>query len=205
MPALKDLTGKCFGKWFVLHYAGSGGQCAKWKCVCECGIERVVLSNSLSSGRSTSCGCAAVRHHSTHGHQRGGKQSPSYVTWRAMLRRCSDPKHVSYKDYGGRGIKVCDRWKTFEAFLSDMGERPEGKNLDRIDCDSDYSVENCRWVTNKENNNNRRNHRYLEFKGRRQTVSQWADELGISDGTIRGRLFHGATDEEALRDRKSVV
>lgn len=200
MPAFKDLTGKAFGKWGVLSYAGSSGG-ATWNCVCECGTERVVTSTSLIGGYSKSCGCG--RHPSewttSHGHQRGGKQSPTYMTWRSMLRRCSDAGHPSYKDYGGRGIKVCDQWKSFEVFLSDMGERPKGKNLDRIDCNSDYSVGNCRWVTNKENNNNRRNNRYLEYNGKRLTVSQWADELGIKDGTIRGRLFHGATTEQALR------
>jgi hypothetical protein len=115
-----------------------------------------------------------------------------------MLRRCSDPKHPSFKDYGGRGIKVCDAWLAFDAFLSDMGERPEGKNLDRIDSDAGYSKENCRWVSNKENNNNRRKHRRIEVDGRSLTVSQWADVLGIKDGTIRARLSRGASEREAL-------
>lgn len=199
MPAFNDLTGKSFGKWLVLYYAGGNGQGATWLCVCECGTERVVTASTMVGGRSRSCGCDLSGVYVSHGHQRGGKQSPTYMTWRAMLRRCSDSGHPSYKDYGGRGIKVCDAWKSFEAFLSDMGERPKGKNLDRIDCDGDYTAENCRWLTNRENNNNRRNNHHIEFNGQTLTVSQWADVLGIKVGTIRARLSRGANTEQALR------
>lgn len=184
-----------------MSYAGSDGYGATWLCACECGVERVVRAGSLQRGRSTSCGCTrdVAKWATHHGHQRGGKQSPTYTTWRAMLRRCSDPGHPSYKDYGGRGIGVCDAWRSFEAFLSDMGERPEGKYLDRIDCDGDYSAGNCRWTTNRENNNNRRNNRRLELDGRTLTVSQWGDVLGLKVGTIHARLSRGATTEQALR------
>jgi hypothetical protein len=198
MPAFKDLTGQSFGDWLVVHYGGLKGGRTSWVCVCRCGAERFVLSTTLLNGTSSSCGCS-VTPKLVHGHQRGGKQSPTYMTWRAMLRRCVDANHVSYKDYGGRGVKVCERWKSFEAFLSDMGERPQGKNLDRIDCDGDYTVENCRWTTNKENNNNRRNNHHLEFNGRRLTVSQWAEVVGVKETTIRGRLFRGESTERALR------
>jgi hypothetical protein len=198
MPAFKDLLGKSFGKWLVVGYGGSESGFTRWVCVCECGTERAVFSNSLLSGRSTSCGCA-ITPRVAHGHKCGGQQSPTYMTWRAMLRRCGDSKSACFKDYGGRGIKVCEQWKSFEAFLSDMGERPKGKNLDRIDCDGDYTVENCRWTTNKENNNNRRNNRRLEFNGQTLTVSQWADVLGIRPATIYTRLFRGDSIEQALR------
>lgn len=202
MPAIKNLIGCIFGRWEVLEYAGSSGQGAKWRCRCECGTERPVNASALISGKSSSCGCAARDANSLaarHGHMRGGKQSPTYSAWRSMLRRCSDAAHPSYANYGGRGIKVCERWKSFEAFLEDMGDRPEGKTLDRVNGNGDYCKENCRWLTMKEQANNRANNHLLSYRGETRTVSQWASVLGIREGTIRSRLFRGATDEEALR------
>lgn len=202
MPSLKNLVGCIFGRWEVLEYAGTSGQGAKWRCKCECGTERPVNAAALLSGKSTSCGCLMREANSLaakHGHMRGGKQSPTYSVWRSMLRRCSDPAHPSYRNYGGKGIKVCDRWMVFDAFLEDMGARPDGKTLDRIDGNKGYSKENCRWFTMTEQANNRANNHRLTYRGESHTVSQWAVILGIREGTIRSRLFRGASDEEALR------
>lgn len=201
MPAFKDLSGRSFGAWLVLSYAGTDGSGATWMCVCECGTERSVKASSLLGGRSTACGCTrdVAKWATHHGHQRGGKQSPTYQTWRAMLRRCSDPGHPSYLNYGGRGVGVCDEWKTFERFLSDMGERPEGTWLDRIDCDGDYCKSNCRWLSTKLQGSNRRNNVFYEMDGKRLTVPQWAELLGAKEGTIRARLRRGKSIEEALR------
>lgn len=202
MPARKSLIGLKFGRWTVTAYGGPGTSGATWVCVCECGTARRVNANGLTSGRSTSCGCYAkelLASQATHGHQKGGKHSPTFTVWRSMVRRCVSPKHPSYKNYGGRGIAVCERWKGFEAFLEDMGERPKGKTLDRIDNDGNYCKENCRWVSMKENSNNRRNNRLLTLHGKTHTVSEWAALTGLNESTIRVRLFRGATDEEALR------
>ncbi len=203
MPALKNLTGAIFGKWTVLEYAGPGSDGATWKCVCECGTSRVVISHSLLNGKSASCGCWQRERMAVtsrrHGHQSGGKQSPTYKSWRNMLNRCNNAKHPSYRNYGGKGIAVCETWTSFDVFLADMGVRPDGETLDRIKSDAGYSKENCRWCSMKEQANNRSNNHFLELNGERRTVAQWAEHLGIKVGTIAGRLHRGATDEQALR------
>ena len=202
MPARKDLTGKRFGRWQVTVYGGPGTSGATWVCMCDCGTARRVNANALLSGSSTSCGCVSKEQLASrvvHGHMRGGKQSATFVVWRSMVRRCQNIKHPSYHNYGGRGIEVCDRWQSFVAFLEDMGERPFGKTLDRIDNDGNYCKENCRWISMKENSNNRRNNRLLTLHGKTHTVAQWAALTGLNENTIRGRLFRGDSDEEALR------
>lgn len=202
MPARKDLVGQRFGRWAVTAYGGPGTSGATWVCVCECGTARRVNANALLAGWSQSCGCLAREINSrrvTHGHATGGKHSPTFVVWHSMRARCGNPKHPSFHNYGGRGIKVCERWESFEAFLEDMGERPKGMTLDREDNDGDYCPQNCRWVSMKDNSNNRRNNRLLTLHGKTHTVAQWAALTGIKEGTIRARLHRGATDEEALR------
>lgn len=202
MPARKNLIGCVFGRWSVLDYAGTSGQGAMWTCRCECGTEKAVHASSLLHGKSESCGCWAREKLSldktTHGHLAGGKQSPTYTCWRGMLRRCSDSEHPSYSNYGGKGVSVCERWMSFDAFLEDMGERPDGKTLDRVDGAKGYSKENCRWFTMKEQANNRANNHLLTFRGETHTVARWAEILGIKEGTIRARLCRGASDEDAL-------
>lgn len=201
MPARKNLTGCVFGRWSVVDYAGPGQVGATWLCKCLCGTDRVVNAGSLLAGTSTSCGCVSteklVGRNTTHGHNTKG-QSPTYRTWRAMLRRCNDPTHTSYSNYGGKGIKVCDEWKSFDRFLEDMGERPEGKTLDRIDGDGFYSKDNCRWMDMQEQANNRVNNHHLQFQGKSLTIAEWARELGINVSTIRVRLLRGKSTEEAL-------
>jgi hypothetical protein len=116
-----------------------------------------------------------------------------------MLRRCNDPKQTGYQNYGGKGVTVCEDWKTFEGFLADMGEREDGKTLDRIDGNGNYEKSNCRWFDMKEQANNRSNNHLLTHNGETHTVAQWAEILGIKDGTIRGRLFRGFSTEDALK------
>lgn len=116
----------------------------------------------------------------SHGHNVGGRASRTYESWLRMKTRCGNPNSHNYHNYGGRGIRFCERWLTFENFLADMGERPEGKYLDRIDNDGDYCVENCRWATTREQSNNRRTNRLVTFQDRTQTITQWERELGVS-------------------------
>lgn len=118
--------------------------------------------------------------------------------WRLMLNRCYKTNSPDYSGYGGRGIKVCERWHTFNNFLEDMGERPEGKTLDRIDNDSNYELSNCKWSTNLEQSLNRRSNIWVELDGKIKSLCQWADELGIKRSTVLMRRYYNWTPEEAL-------
>lgn len=122
-----------------------------------------------------------------------------------MLTRCTNPKTPAYKDYGGRGITVCERWKTFENFLEDLGERPEGMSLDRIDPDGNYEPGNVRWGTRQEQTDNRRVSRVFEMNGERRTLSAWAALSRIPYGTIRCRLKRGMRFEEAIQGASCAV
>lgn len=122
-----------------------------------------------------------------------------YNTWHAMKKRCNCPTSVDYPDYGGRGIKVCERWSAFANFLADMGERPTAKHtLDRIDNEGDYTPENCRWATLIEQARNKRNNRLLTHAGEALTLPEWSERTGIETGTLFARLRRGWSAERTL-------
>ena len=116
-----------------------------------------------------------------------------------MMQRCYIETVPNYASYGGRGIRVCERWHQFENFYKDMGDRPEGMSLDRIDNNGDYEPSNCRWTTFKTQHANRRNNRNLTLNGHTKCIAEWANELNLHPATIRNRLRRGASDEEALQ------
>ena len=164
---------------------------ARWRCRCACGTTLTVRGDSLSSGNTTSCGCAkrelaaeVGRANRTHG--RTG--SPEYAAWRGAWTRCTNPRRKDWADYGGRGISDCERWRDFAAFLSDMGPRPEGGSIERIDTDGGYTPKNCRWATAREQARNRRTSRVVEIGGRRATLAEWAERSGISEDVLWARL-----------------
>lgn len=168
-----------------------GGR-GKVSCRCECGVERRVSIYGLRIGDSKSCGClhreivGAMR--KTHGYS-GMRE---YRIWFAMLKRCYNPKHIYYSNYGGRGISVCERWReSFDAFFECMGNSPKGTTLDRIDNDGNYEPGNCRWATDDQQKNNRRANHLLTAFGKTQTMVRWAREYGIRFGTLRERIVRG--------------
>lgn len=136
----------------------------------------------------------------------GRSYDPIYNVWQRMIARCYGTYCTSYPRYGGRGIKVCDRWRnSFEAFLADMGERPSGTELDRIDNDGDYEPSNCRWVTRSQNSRNRSSSRFLTMNGVTLTVIEWAERLGLKAQAIYTRLYRGKSDAEALATGSACV
>ena len=153
-----DLTGMVFGKLTVLERAANpGSKIAKFRCLCECGKETVVRAGHLKNGHTKSCGCLSIDAVSNRFTTHGKSKTPTYRSWEAMIRRCTNQKCDAYPWYGGRQITVCDEWERFDSFLKDMGERPVGMELDRVDNYKGYAPDNCRWVTHKENCMNRRN------------------------------------------------
>lgn len=190
--------GKRFGRWTVVKLSRrTGGKHSAvflW-CKCDCGTEAEVRMGNLTHGRSGSCGCLKRERSTTH----GKTGSRPYAAWCDMLNRCSNPRARSYKNYGARGIRVCERWRSsFELFLIDMGEPPPETSIDRVDVNGHYEKSNCRWATVEEQQNNRRNNRRLTLEGKTLTVAQWARELSMPEKQIAYRLKRGWPVERVL-------
>jgi hypothetical protein len=152
----EDLSGRQFGKWTVVRFSHKHGAYTCWLCKCECGIEKAVISTSLKSGKSTSCGHWKADFLSSKA-KHGSYGSRLYRVWGQMIQRCTNPKNNAYRNYGGRGITVCEEWRDFAAFEADMAPSwEEGLTLDRKENDKGYSKENCRWATRAEQIRNRR-------------------------------------------------
>jgi hypothetical protein len=164
MGRMIDKSGNIYGNLIVIAHSHSvfrnprQGYSQFWTCQCFCGEVKTVLSENLTTGNTTSCGCLSSRNNIQNVSKTHGLSKTSlYKTWHGMLQRCSNPKNISYKYYGGRGIKVCESWKKFENFYNDMGNKSsENLSLDRVDSNGDYSKENCRWTDWKTQANNRR-------------------------------------------------
>lgn len=131
-----------------------------------------------------------------HGYARRGQKTPTYKAWESMVRRCTMPSQSTYPSYGGRGIVICLRWRDFRNFLEDMGEKPEGMTLDRIDVNGNYEPDNCRWADAKTQHRNKRHHHWITYNGETKCLAQWADDLGIKARTLRARLVDYAMPVE---------
>jgi len=161
------------------------------KAVCVCGRIKEYALTVLKQGKSKSCGCLHKEIVTKHGYAKNGKMSRTYMSWVAMTARCSNSNSKGYNHYGGRGIKVCHQWNKFENFLEDMGDRPEGMTLDRIDNNGNYEPSNCRWATMKEQANNKRTCRYFYYQKKKYTLTALAEKLNMVPNTLKYRLNHG--------------
>lgn len=203
MPKFIDLTGRKIGRLSVASRSDRRPR-AWWNCKCDCGNECVVSGVFLKESPSPSCGCYATesygKHVIKHGHAPSANraQSRTYATWRGMKLRCLNPNHSAFKDYGARGISICDRWMDFNNFLQDMGEKPDGLELDRKDTNGNYCRENCEWVTHSKNCRNMRSNFVLEMDGHRLCLAEWAERYGIEWHTVYQRIKRGWSVANAL-------
>lgn len=191
----KDITGKTFGDLTVVTREGRQGTNTTWRCQCSCGNVHVVRRDRLLSGDIKSCGCK-----NTKKLKHGLSGTRIYNIWHGMLDRCYNEKAVSYNNYGGKGIAVCDRWKeSIDNFIEDMGMPPSDEHtLDRLENSDGYHRDNCRWATPEEQGNNRSTNVVLEHGARKQTIAQWSRETGLTEDAIRHRLKRGWSVERAL-------
>lgn len=180
----RDLTGETFGRLIIQGFAGRNqrGEYV-WSCRCDCGKTTRVITSYLIRGLTKSCGCVWATH--------GLTGSPEYEAWRQMIQRCTNPRSRGWRNYGGRGILVCDRWRnSFEAFLADVGPRPTpDHSLDRINNSRGYEPGNCRWATRQQQGRNRRTNVLLTHEGHTLSAKEWAELLSVPHNRIYQRLY----------------
>lgn len=209
MPTSKsfqNLTGKVYGRLLIKSFVGKimppyGKARYFWECLCDCGKTVILVGGYFKYAGTRSCGClhseVASRAASTH---RQSKCS-EYRIWSGIVQRCTNIKNQAYSDYGGRGIKVCERWRVFENFIADMGPRPSPEySIDRIDNNGDYEPSNCQWSTQLQQMGNTRNSRLLTLNGTTLCVAEWERTLGFPKGIIHNRLRYGWNNERALTE-----
>ncbi len=198
MKNKSGFLGMKFTRWLVVGHTKNILDSTYFNCLCDCGTIRLVKRYHLKSGASKSCGClnkeVVAKRFKTHGME----GTPTYNVWQHILQRCNNTKNKSYKNYGGRGIKVCKRWRnSFENFYSDMGDKPKNKSIDRIDNNGDYKPSNCKWSTAKEQCSNTRKNIKVTIKGKTNIISEGSVKLKGSSSTIHSRLRRGWSIEKA--------
>lgn len=196
-----NIVGEKFTRLLVLdkaenYVSPSGSVKTMFLCLCDCGNKVTVQKYKLTSGHSRSCGCLLKDINKSHGH--GMSDTGAYKSWMSMRRRCLNPKREDYALYGKRNISICKRWDDFTLFYKDMGDRPNGASLDRINNDGDYCPENCRWATNKEQALNKRTTLKRKYKGKVQSVMTICEKEGKDYGFVRSRLARGWSIKDAI-------
>ena len=183
------MIGERFGMLTVVEEVTADGR-SRLSCRCDCGATTTVDRGNARAGRTTSCGCRVRK-------LRGKWNTPAYRSWKAMRERCCVPTSKDYPLYGARGVRVHERWADdFLAFLADMGERPEGTTLDRINVDGNYEPGNCRWATPIQQSANRKNTLFLTARGETAPLAEWARRLGVEPSVLRNRKRAGWSDEQ---------
>lgn len=202
MGKVIDISGMKYGRLTVIEFSEMRKGKSFWLCRCDCGNSSVIVGNNLKNGHSESCGCKRLEDKTFRKTIHGMSKTKTYSVWQHMVERCNNPKNKRYLNYGGRGIKVCDKWLKFNGFYEDMGDKPEGLTLDRKDSDGNYCKDNCRWATMKTQQNNRTNNHVITFLGKTKTLMQWAEEIGIKYKVLNDRINkHGWSIERALTTR----
>lgn len=202
MPEIKTIpVGTRIGRWTIISDAGQiKGKSRSW-CRCQCGTEMLIVNSGLRNDRSLSCGCISRERFqkiiTKHGLRGSGKMMPEYQCWKSMMARCYGKNRKDYPRYGGRGIKVCNRWFKFENFLKDMGKRPPGKfSIGRKNNNGNYEPENCQWETQKQQTGNTCRSRVFTFNGITGCIKHLAEHFGIKYGTCVARANAGLSAKD---------
>jgi len=202
-----DVIGERFDRLVPVAFHGKRGSSAMWHCICDCGRHAITPGSDLRNRRARSCGCRKEEKRQkaivTHGNARLGKVSPTYRTWRGMLSRCSNPLDTNWSRYGARGISVCERWSSFEKFLTDMGERPKEMTIERKDNEGNYESTNCVWAMRVEQARNRRSVPIITIDGVARRLYEWLELKGINARTYHSRRKLGYSPEDAIVKIKS--
>lgn len=196
-----SLVGQKIGRLKVVSRV-QGVKPARYLCLCECGTQTDVQASNLYSEQVKSCGCWKADFNKTHGHTTHTTQSRTYTCWKNIRKRCYSENHNSYKNYGALGIRVAERWHTFENFLADMGEMPAGHSIERKDNKKDYEPGNCLWIPRSKQNRNKRNTVRLTFNGKTHGLADWAEETGLPLSVLIWRVKNGWSTEAVLTTPK---
>jgi len=204
MSKLNNLVGNKYGRLTIIscHYEVSKNSHKNIHmsvCVCECGKTITTRTTRLISGITKSCRCLSTELTVARNKTHGDADSVEYGIWCGIKNRCTNKNVKSYKDYGERGITICDRWLVYENFLADMGRRPKGCSIDRINNEGNYEPDNCKWSTRSEQQNNKRTNHIIEYNGERLNIKQWCTKLNLQYSTILRRCtLPGWTAEQIL-------
>jgi hypothetical protein len=194
-PQFCDITGEVYGRVEAMRYAGvqlspKGKRTSMWVCRCLCGKEFTASGNNLKRGNTKTCGCSRGSHKMS--------DSPEWEAWSAITQRCTNPKNPGFRNYGGRGISVCKRWRQFENFFVDMGVRPEGYSIDRTNNEGNYEPSNCKWVLNRLQHRNKRSNRMITLKGETRCISEWSEIIGVSPNGLSKRIKKGWSEDQIM-------
>jgi len=190
-----DITGQRFERLVAIEYIKD----KKWRCLCDCGAVTFVVAHQLRSGRSGSCGCLRAESMRQTKRKHGMSNTPEWRTYYRMIDRCTNPRSARYLRYGGRGIVVCQRWmESFENFYADMGHRPEGLSIERVDVNGNYEPGNCVWASQRAQSRNTSRTIRVSFQGKEQCLADWASETGTPYGTLYDRHARGLTAGQML-------
>ena len=197
MGILVKMIGLRFHRLLVVERL-PGGRRLRYRCLCDCGRLTEAYGENLRNGHVKSCGCFRVEHTAAKNTTHGLSDAATYETWKGMRSRCANKRNKNYPSYGGRGITVCERWNDYSNFVADMGERPPGRSIDRIDNDGPYSPENCRWATKIEQANNVRRTKFLTLYGETKPLAEWARLYGLKYHTLYQRVRDKRSQDRML-------